>query len=130
MYIHQSTKLNSLPVFMPYHTYICGSHYFNIQALLKCPKILLHIMSLSLCSAPSVVRNLTAAANDTHIFASWVEPATPNGMVNYTYTITGTYVYLHMFILRMCQILVVYTYAFHTSFTLIIISVFETISRN
>ena len=34
--------------------------------------------------APSSARNLTLDFNDTAIFISWVAPAYPNGVVNYT----------------------------------------------
>ena len=44
-------------------------------------------MLLLLCIVPSPVRNLTASSNGTHIEVTWLPPATPNGIVNYSVVI-------------------------------------------
>ena len=43
-------------------------------------------------SAPSPVVNLTVSNNSTHITVMWQEPAEPNGILQYTVSITGEHV--------------------------------------
>ena len=55
-------------------TYVCTTSFK------ACKSILLLLCIL----VPSPVRNLTSTSNGSHIIVTWLAPATPNGLVNYT----------------------------------------------